>query len=229
MLSNENLTAGQKVNEINNLLLQSGLSPKNFSVSENGLQNLEAVETALKEVKLTPNVDSWAQKDFNLNNLANQATLPIDITNKPFNTPKVVMDVKNAEVTKPEDLRDTVENSANTVLDKIIEYGKIIDIARGKYITESGSVVEDTNFTDVLDNDVLDKNPKGWINKTANLNKIKKLFKKRIPPTVNSYHGKDFFQDLRNLIDKYESLQAKKTNLSDEIKEKARNKQNQDC
>ena len=229
-IENSSLTLGQKINAINDLLIQNKIEPSKFNLNEtNYSSQFENVENALKEVESLPSVESWAKKDFNLNDLSLQATSPLDITNNPFNSPKVVMDVKNSKTTQPQDVREDVEDTASNILDEIVEYGKIIDNSRGKYKRKDGSVVEDTNFTDVLDDDVLERNPKNWTNKVANLNKIRKLFEKPIPPTINNYHGKGFFKELKNKIKKYDTLNKKRRDLSKEVKDKARAKQNQEC
>ena len=232
ILSNENLTQGEKVNEINGYLLENGLAPKDYNLKETDLgdtASMRSVVEALENSKVVPNIESWATKDFNLNDLSFQATLPIDITNNPFNTPKMVMDVANAEVAQPEQFRDAVEDDSLRLLDKVQSYVSEILSKQGQYVREDGTVVEDTVFTDVLDNDVLERDATNYTNKMANLNKLEKAVSVAVPKTIVKVHGKEFFDALKKDIKKYRELSAKRKGLTKQMKSKINQKKNQDC
>lgn len=232
IIQNPNLSEGQKVNEINSYLLQNGIAPSRFNLKESSLNDTAAmrpVVEALENTEIVPNLDNWAKKDFNLNDLSLQTTLPIDITNNPFNTPKLVMDVVNAEVAQPEQFREAVEDDSLRLLDKIQSYVSEILSKQGQYIKKDGTVVEDTVFTDVLDNDVLERDATNYTNKMANLNKLEKAVSKTLPTTVVNVHGKEFFKSLKEDIKKYRGLSSKRKGLTQQIKEKINQKKNQDC
>lgn len=232
IIQNPNLSEGQKVNEINSYLLQNGIAPSRFNLNESSLNDTAAmrpVVEALENTEIVPNLDNWATKDFNLNDLSLQATLPVDITNNPFNTPKLVMDVVNAEVAQPQQFREAVEDDSLRLLDKIQSYVSEILSKQGQYVKKDGTVVEDTVFTDVLDNDVLERDATNYTNKMANLNKLEKAVSKTLPTTVVNVHGKEFFKALKEDIKKYRDLSAKRKGLTKQIKEKIKQKKEENC
>ena len=232
ILSNDNLTKGQKVNQLNSLLLQNNIEPGKFELNENSLTNvtkLEEVEKELQQVKVLPKIEQWAEKTFNLNNLSLQASLPIDITNSPFNSPKIVLDIKSAEVTQPSDFRESIEESSLQLLDKIQGYISEILTKQSEYIRKDGTVIEDTTFTDVIDNDVYEKDASTFANKAGNLRKLSKAISKAVPKTIIDVHGKEFFDNLKRDLKKYEGLNKERRKLSKSIKDKVNNKKNQEC
>jgi len=258
ILSNPNLTDGQKVNEVNKLLILSEIEPKLFNLNEKDLQGtkMEALQQSLFAVEVLPNLNNWINKDFNLNDLATQATLPIDITNKPFNTPKVVMDVKSATQANPQDFRNSVEDNTLKVLRDIQEYYvETLLSSKGNFIDEIGDGIE-TAFTEVLDSNDTNEGIFRYIDyqgtnmannlymiQARNQTRLKNLLFDTFDLENNSFKKKkldqikiieanlpiNFLEDLRSNIIKYEKLNAQRSKLSAQIKNQVKNKQNQSC
>lgn len=102
IMSNPTTTDGQKVNEINDFLIQNGIDPKDYNLKEADLvdaNTIEDIQARLDAETTFADIETWTKEGFNLSRLRVDALTSIDIAGKPFHGPKLKLNLANKENT----------------------------------------------------------------------------------------------------------------------------------
>lgn len=236
IFADNSVTLGTMINKINDLLIANGIEPRVFNLSENNITTTETQQQlveALSNVKTTPNIDNWVNKDFNLNDLSFEATLPIDITNRPFNTPKSIMDIKSATIGASFEMRNEVEDNQAIILERIIEYVESINLNYGKYPGE-GAFIEALGNSEQLPSR-LDLEPlkgvdRGFNKKVGIMEILDRLVNNyTITKGIKSLHPEGFFENVRKDIERFKALGSRRKKMTTALKSQIKEILNQEC
>lgn len=222
ILGTNTLTPGQKVNAINDILIENGIAPADYNISESDLNSREAIDRILDGLDTeytVANVEEWATKEYNLDNLREDASINIDFENKPFNTPKIKVNLTEAQISsvKPEDRRIELVN-------ELQEFARVIDAGKHSYPN-----VVNTEFTDILDDRPF-KFSDTYIIKEGNVTILEKLSKAKKPKDVLAAYGEDFFKELSKKLSALRTVKERESIIkSTSLKNAVNTKVNENC
>lgn len=163
ILNFQHITDGEKINRINKFLLENGIAPSDYNLEERDLRytnKLEIIAERLSDYTTVPSVEAWTQKSFDLNRLKNEALIAIDITDHPFNTPKLKMDLGEASFRKV-----TLKNTESELIDAEVEavnelYDSIMSLGTPHNAPESfGELWDDISEKGDTGNYMKDRHP----------------------------------------------------------------------
>jgi hypothetical protein len=100
IIADSEITEGQKINKVNDFLILNGINPSDYNLKEADLvdvNTIEGIQDRLSAVKIFSDVENWTQDNFNLSRLRVEAMTAIDLSGKPFNSPKLKLDLANKE------------------------------------------------------------------------------------------------------------------------------------
>lgn len=235
ILSSTTIPLGQQINQVHKLLLANGIDPNQFNLNEQTIQNrqtLDLLEEVLSTHTTIPNVDLWAQRNFNLNNLKTQAEISIDIENNPFNNPKVVLDLSQTQIpfTKEEGDQIVLDNIEERQIqleselsDGLIEVEKIENEKnRGQDETPIMEFFGDN--TVLIERDIINHAQK-LQNKNTLVKFLESFPQKNIPK-----HLKEKVKALRDKVGVYEALLEKRGAIKNKnLKNQTQTVKNKKC
>ena len=135
------LTEGQRVNKVNDFFILNGINPSDYNLKEEDLvdvNTIEGIQERLAGVKIFSDVETWTQDNFNLSRLRVEAMTAIDISGKPFNSPKLKLDLANKE-------------NSRSLEDEYSEYAVLSQIAEEEAALEEEFIKDLENAANVED------------------------------------------------------------------------------
>lgn len=212
------IPAGQKINRINQFLLNNGIDPKTYMLQEKDLVNtnkLEVLRTSLEGRLIYPNVENWAQENFDLNNLRVQARTILPLSNNPFSTPKLKLSLDNTERGE-RTLRTEREELVNAQNDKVNEiFPQLWNLLTTPVDYATGTLADIADETD-FDPDQFDNLAyrKGFLN--TNLPRLAQV--KTLPQEYKEQFGEDYLTELNKDIKEYNGISKRLTGVRNKIK-----------
>lgn len=232
IINRQDLTDGQKVNAINTFLLENGISPSDYNLEERDLQytnKLNAVAERLQDHTVYPNVENWARSNYNLDNLRTEAEISIDITDRPFNTPKVKLGLETATFGKAFNIKDARNEARDNEVDAATNlYNTIISLSTPHYAPEEfGELWDIISEKGATGNYMRDIQPVR--------EEMLKLAKKFNTKYAKETYGEQTSENIRGLgttlsqaMSRHKSLQEK-VNLNKNLKKEAKEKREESC
>lgn len=233
ILNNSNLSDNAKIVQLNEVLLKYNLDPKKFAITslqDRAVQDVITIfsrNESSKERELTYDVrfeggstfEDWLDKNHNKTQLLNEVELSVDITDKPFNAPKGILDFQGIQM--PDENSMEIE-SVNT-LDNLAKKVNSIFGQNNPF----AEMTDNWKFYDAFEEEGIDRNAENYIMKKRNANILKNAFDQPIPKTVRSVLGDDLINQIRAELNQYKLLtQGSKLNtkviegeLKDELSE----------
>lgn len=222
-----------KINELNGIL-NSSLSPQektlkiNDLIVENSIEHLqigfselesESLKIAFENNESYTTAEEFADKKYKKENLVQDATIKINLEN----LDRAISDVKvrfNLETisykvpieTKNDNLTE-VENSLNDLALEL--YKDYTTNASTTYLDSKGNILEDTTYTDALDEEV--REPKSQLDKIRNINLLIQAFSQKLPKIVEQALGAEKIKEVKGLIKQYTFIK-KQITPKEEIK-----------
>lgn len=204
ILENETITPAQKVKEINDLIIEIGISPSAYNLTDMSEQEkLDRIAEDLSSHKTYTTADTFADS-YDKKNLIEDATIKIDLEDLNFSisSPKIRIDLDNISVyetasVKYENITD-VENSLSEMSLKVNQ------LIMSDYVNSKGDTLEN-KFTDVYAEDAVIKKPANHLEKMHNVRMLLEAFP-LITPKFKQLMGQDNYNTVVTNIKKIEFL-----------------------
>ncbi len=200
-------------------LTQNGLDPNSYTIDFSDNENWmtsDEVERALDDLSnITESVDldQFAGKNYKKEALVNDATIAIDLSNKPFQTNKVMISVSNkinGDVLGYKEFQKEVEA-------KIIETRTALnEVAKEVYSQYIKNGDLENNFTEVFDDAPIEKGTSDVIMR-RNVNTLRTALK-GISAKTKGVIGTDLVNKANNLIKELDGLGKREKDVKEQIK-----------
>jgi hypothetical protein len=213
---NGNLSPQEKTLKINDLIVENSIEHPQIGFSELESESLRA---AFENNESYTTAEELADKTYKKDSLVEDATIRINLEN----LDKAISDVKvrfNLETisykvaieTKNDNLIE-VENSLNDLAMEL--YKDYTANASTTYLDSKGNIIEDTVYTDALDEEIIEA--KSQLDKIRNINLLIQAFSEKLPKVVEQVLGAEKIKEIKGLIKQYTFIK-KQTVPKQEIK-----------
>ena len=199
---NSNLSPQEKTLKINDLIVENSIEHPQIGFSE--LES-ESLRTAFENNESYTTAEELADKKYKKENLVSDATIKINLEN----LDRAISDVKvrfNLEtisykvaIETKNDNKTEVENSLNDLAMEL--YKDYTANASTKYLDSKGNILEDTTYTDALDEEIIEA--KNQLDKIRNVNLIIQAFSQKLPKIVEQVLGAEKIKEVKGLIKQY--------------------------
>ena len=223
ILNNPNKSDVAKIIELNDLLIDSNINPKKYAIydlnSEDSLAEVSRMISDLNQLPDVADVEAWLRKDHNKTELLNSIQIGIDITNKPFNAPKGILDFQNVFIPNEQDMEIEAVNTLDGLAKKVNSI-----FAKDNPFSE---MTDNWKFYDAFEEEGINRDADNYIMKKRNANILRNAFDQPIPKTVKTVLGSDLISQIRAELKEYKLMtQGSKVNtkvieqeLNEEISE----------
>lgn len=171
----------------------------------------QVVKQAFAENTTFTSADQIADKKYKKENLVDDATIKIDLNNvdKAINSPKVRINLENVKYKTTQDVKyDNQIEIENRLSELAIELSKdYAQNASTKYVDSKGNIIEDTAYTNILDdNEIVKTN--NQIQKVGNLNILRQAFSEKLTPTLKKAIGEEKIKEVQDLFKQYDFIKS---------------------
>ncbi|AGO49451.1 structural protein [Cellulophaga phage phi4:1] len=196
---NTALSSNQKAEKFVKFLGENKIDPNSFGIdySANNWENSTEAQGALDSLtqnKITPDVETWTEDNFDPSNLIQQAEISVDITDRPILASKIILKIENrvpynnnqAKLT----FREALEQKRIALVESISEEAIALDSMFKNTVSLGLTVAEeDSDFLMELQDSPVNKDPIDYLNKKYNANKVIAAFSHRIPKRIKNIIG----------------------------------------
>lgn len=202
ILNNDSKSEMARIVEVNQVLIDNNINPNEYKItdleSDLSIQEVNRLIKDLGEVTDTANVDTWLESNYDKSQLAQEAEIAIDITDKPFNAPKGVLNFKNIDVPNEDDLE----------IDSVDSLDRLAKKVNSRFSQENpfSEMVDNSEFYDAFEEEGINKNAENYINKKRNANILRNAFDTKIPRRVSEVLGEDLIKEIRAELKKYKLI-----------------------
>lgn len=229
ILNFQNISDGERINRINEFLLQNGIAPSEYNLEERDLyytNKLDVLNERLGAHVVYPSVENWAKSGYNLSNLRTQAQISIDITNKPFNTPKLVMNLAGAQIAPNTmkatntELKDREVELVNRLYESVMEMSTPHNMPDNKF----------TELWDEVTGEGVTNNYSVRKNRIPNMVALSKTLNLK---SVKSFYEPTLLANIKNTANELERVQSKieeiATEINQNLKQEVEKKKKEAC
>ena len=155
ILDNVEITDAQKVTAINNLLIENGITPKEFELTTLDEQKVNAIADRLDKNQEYKTAEQLADKKYKKENLVNDATIALDLENLSVSLPsqKFNIDLENLNYTNLPDVKVEKQEVLEKEAEKEAGTPKVISakeqVNKPKTAIEKEELEEVTKVADV--------------------------------------------------------------------------------
>lgn len=191
-----------KVLEINEFLAANNINPKQYGIYDlettDSIDEVHRLLADLGNINDVIDVNTWLTSEHEKIQLLNAVGVSIDITNKPFNAPKGVLDFQGIRIPNEQDLEiesiNTLDNLAKKV-DKIFDKDNPFANMRDNWA-----------FFDAFEEEGIVKDADNFIMKRKNTNTLRNAFNENIPKRVREVLGTELIKEVRAELKVYKLL-----------------------
>ena len=202
ILSNSNDSSISKVIKLNEFLIESNINPKKYAIydlsSEASISEVNRLLGDLSSIPDVADIESWLDKDHEKLDLINSIGVGIDITNKPFNAPKGILDFEGIDIPN----EDSFEIEAVNILDNL---AKKVDSIFDKN-NPFAEMVDNWAFYDEFEDRGIAKDAENYIMKKRNATILRNAFAQTIPKTVRAVLGDGLINQIKSELKEYKLM-----------------------
>ena len=212
-------TTAEKAKVLVNTLIENGFNPQvykiNFTDKEGWLESEETAKALydLSEVKQTLSVERLAAKNYNKENLINDATIAIDIANQPFQASKIMIGTSSKIDTDVLGYREFLSQQEDREQKLRVELNEVAKQIESKYLSNEEL---DNNFTQTFDENPIVEGDSDIVRR-RNINTLKQALKGASKKTKEVI-GQNLFNKAKQLFADLEYSTNKIKSLREEIK-----------
>lgn len=226
IINNPKLSDAAKIYHMNEVLKEHNIDPKNYGIYDlESEDSIAEVNRMLGDVMQLPdfiNVDNWLDPGFDKNRLTAQVEIAIDITDRPFNAPKGILNLK--EVDSPTEVEMEIETV--NIIDNLAKKVNNIFIEKEPF----SSMRMNTKFYDAFEEKGINMGAESYVMKKSNVNTMINAFSQVIPKSVREVLGEKLLDDIRFEIKQYqiinEGLKTNKKAVEEKFGEEIENLEN---
>jgi hypothetical protein len=239
-----------KIKSLIDTLVANGINPKQFGLDFNNTEDfttqtdkIELALDALNKVQVSVDLDNFASKKYNVENLPNDATIALDIERTPFLSSKLMIKMSDKITDTSVPLEVQKEDLRNQETNVTFELGlladtikKDMDINKNDYLDKQGNQIDDKLENDFYSDYNVVLTQKDFnerqnftsfqgarnrlIDSLTNGRALDKSLKIVIPARLSKALGQDGVKRLKSLINQYDQIQAKKSAITVKIEDK---------
>jgi hypothetical protein len=191
-----------KIIEINEFLTANNINPKEYGIydleSTSSVDEVNRLITDLGQVNDVADIETWLESGHNKTELLNAIGISIDITNKPFNAPKGVLNFEGISIPNEVDLEIESVNTLDNMAKKV---DKMFDVNN-----PFANMTNNSPFFDAFEEDGIMKEADNFMFKKRNANILRNAFNTSIPKAVREVLGADFIKEIRLELKNYKVL-----------------------
>lgn len=214
IVENPTLTETQKIKAINQRIIETGIA-SDKRLSEYDTQKIEEIIQEFAKHQTFVSMNAFSSPDYRFQNLAQDVLINIDLDNlgQVISDPKIEIDLSTIQVSIPkEDRYNNMVEIEERASELAIELDRDFTLnADTKYLDSKGNIIEDTVYTDVFDEGLVEKNPTSHTQKIRNLNALRQAFSEKLPNTIKSALSPEVIQEVEFLLKKYDMLKTQVT------------------
>ena len=209
---NSNLSPQEKTLKINDLIVENSIEHPQIGFSEleseslrTAFENNESYTTAEELADKKYKKENLISEKYKKENLVSDATIKINLEN----LDRAISDVKvrfnletisyKAAIETKNDNKTEVENSLNDLAMEL--YKDYTANASTTYLDSKGNILEDTTYTNALDEEIIEA--KNQLDKIRNVNLLIQAFSQKLPKVVEQVLGAEKIKEVKGLIKQY--------------------------
>jgi len=217
------ITPQQKILQINDAIIKENIKTEKLAFDDiNDQEKLDKTRKAFEDKKVFVDAKTLADKNYKIKNLVKDAQINIDLENldQAISDAKLRISFKNTEIKVTLDSKNNNLSEVETELsDLAYELAKDYATNAGvKYIDSKGDIIEDTTYTNTLDDNQLIK-ATNQLDKMHNVKVIRQAFSDKLPKALEKAIGIDKMRQAQSLIKQYDFLKKQIVVSEEELKE----------
>jgi hypothetical protein len=225
-IGNLNVPVSQQIKHLNEFLVQNGVSPSEYIfdpsqalTSDGNIDTLTRLFDRFEKINEFADIETWINEKFNVSLLQQQAEIAIDISNRPFNTGKMILDLENVEqVGELDILKGLFEGSETEKLNLEKSLSQDMqDIYQDWLTNPAYQDMTEGRFVDAMDGTDVQKEPNNALETMSNVNMLKEVIK-IMPKKVRDNIGQSKIGKIREQIARHEQLEKELGSLKAGIK-----------
>ncbi|HSE99917.1 MAG TPA: hypothetical protein VLA48_03390 [Nitrososphaeraceae archaeon] len=212
-------TTSEKAKVLVNTLIQNGFNPQDYKIDftdkEGWLESEETVRALedLSNIKETVSIERFATKNYNKENLINDATIAIDIANQPFQASKIMLGLSSKIDTDVLGYREFLSQQEDREQELRAELNELAKQVESRYLSNEDL---DNNFTQTFDENPIVEGDSDIIRR-RNINTLKRALKGASKKT-KAVIGDSLFNKAKKLFSDLEFSTNKIKSLREEIR-----------
>jgi len=220
---NSQIPSNDKANTLIDTLIDSGLTPSNYKIdysNEDWIYSpeVERALTDLSQVVSFVDVEEFAQKGYNKQNLKLDAQIPIQLDNKPFQTNKILFKVSDKLSNDPISFGEQAESLEEQKLKMVDELNTEAENLYADYLRNPAyQNILTGNFIETLDDTPIEI-AESYVEKIRNINTLRKALSGTISGKTKTAIGEQNIKELRQMLKVYDDLNKKEQLVKVEIK-----------
>lgn len=217
------ITPQEKVLKINEAIINQNIKTDRLAFDDiNNQEKIDEVRKAFEDKKVFVDAKTLADKNYKIKNLVNDAQINIDLENldKAISDAKLRVSYKNTEIKVTLDDKNNNLSEVETELSDLA-YELAKDYANNagvKYVDSKGDIIEDTTYTNTLNDNQLIK-ATNQLDKMHNVKVIRQAFSDKVPKSLEKAIGIDKIRQAQSLIKQYDFLKKQIVVSEEELKE----------
>ncbi len=214
-------TTAIKAKTLVDALIANGLEASSYGIDftdKEGWIDSQETQNALNDlsqIKEFVDLERFASKNYNTENLVNDATIAIDLANEPFQTSKIMLSMSNKIDTDVLGYREFLAENENREVEVRTALNEVAKEIQSKYLANEDL---DNNFTQTLDETPIIKGEVSDVIMRQNINTLKTALKGASKKTKEVI-GADLFKKAQNLIKELNSIENKTKDVKQQIKD----------
>lgn len=205
IVENQTLTPIEKIKAINEQIITTGIAA-NKRLTEYNEQQIDEIVKDFAEHQVFVSMRDFSDSNYRLSSVKQDVLINIDLNNlgKTISDPKLEIDLNSIEVSlKPQSKYDTLVQVEDRLSELAIELNRDYTLnAQDKYINSRGEIIEDSTYTNVIDEGTIITNPQNHLEKIRNSRAIEKMFSEKLPKIVKSALSPQVIEEIEYLLKK---------------------------
>jgi hypothetical protein len=220
----EDLSTTEQISQINDILIENNINPSEFQLDPTSpitagqnLVVLNQIAERLSTIEQFADVETWINPNFNVSLLAEQAETLVDMSNKPFNAGKVILDLKNAKETDPTDvLKAMFEGTENlkVAMEKDLS-DEMAALDREWRTNPAYQNLTEGQFVELMDENEVVKNPNA-LQQLGHISLLEQAIKK-MPKKVRDNVGAEKINEIKDKLSQYKQIKKDLSNIKGSI------------
>ena len=207
-----NIADQEKVRRINQEIQTNGLETEKLLYEDiSNDKKLEAIRKAFEEKKVFVTAEEFSDKNYNIKNVVTDASINIDLEDLDNVLQDAKLRIKLDSTIKYRTDRELkyetmteLENQIDTIAREL--YKDYVKNASTKYIKANGDIIEDTGYTDTLDDTPIET-PANQLDKVKNINTLRKAFQ-GLNLKLKEIIGKDKITKVSTMFKQYDFIKS---------------------
>lgn len=205
IVENQTLSPTEKIKAINEQIIATGIAADK-RLTEYNEQQIDSIIKDFAENQVFVSMRDFSNSNYRLASVQQDVLINIDLNNlsKTISDAKVELDLNTIEVSlKPQSKYDTLVQVEDRLSELAIELNRDYTLnAQDKYINSRGEIIEDTTYTNVIDEGTIITNPQNHLEKIRNSRAIEKMFSEKLPKIVKSALSPQVIEEIEYLLKK---------------------------